>query len=64
MTVCEEYWSDASSSDKSDTIVVHIKDVLLHMNFRIQDACGQCYDGGSTMTGTKNGICCTNQETE
>ena len=40
----------------SDTIVVCINDVLLHMNLRIQDARWQCYDGCSTMTGTKNGV--------
>ena len=40
----------------ADTIVVCIKDVLLHMNIRIKNACGQCYDGCSTMTGTKNGF--------
>ena len=40
----------------ADTIVVCIKDILLHMNFRIQDARGQCYDGCSTMTGNKNGV--------
>ena len=39
----------------ADTIVVCIKDVLLHMNLRIHDAHGQCYDGYSTMTETKNG---------
>ena len=37
----------------ADTIVVCIKYELLCMNLRIQDACGQCYDGCSTMTGTK-----------
>ena len=29
----------------ADTIVSCIKDVLLRMNLRIQDARGQCYDG-------------------
>ena len=38
----------------ADTIVVCIKDVLLLMNLRIQDAHGQCHDGCSTMTGSKN----------
>ena len=40
----------------ADTIVVCIKDVLLHMNLRIQDACSQCYHGCSTMTGTKDWV--------
>ena len=40
----------------ADTIGVCINGVPLHMNLRIQDACGQCYDGCSTMTGTKNGV--------
>ena len=40
----------------ADRIVVCIKDVLLRMNLRIQDAHGQCYNGCSTMTGTKNGL--------
>ena len=51
------YCSDASFSETSaDTIVVGIKDVLLHMNLRIQNARGQCYDGCSTMTGSNNGV--------
>ena len=40
----------------ADTSVVCIKNVLLHMNFRIQDARGQCYYVWSTMTGTKYGV--------
>ena len=32
------------------------KDVLLRKNLTIQDARRQCYDGCSTMTGTKNGV--------
>ena len=56
MTVCEEYIGlvPVDQTD-ADSIVICIKDVLLHMNLKIQDACGQCYDGCSTMTGTKNG---------
>ena len=57
MTVCEEYIGLMPvAQTNADTIVVCIKDVLLHMNHKIQDACGQCYDGCSTMTGTKNGV--------
>ena len=40
----------------ADRIVGCIKDVLLSMNLQIQDAHGECYDGCSTMTGTKNGL--------
>ena len=40
----------------ADRIVVCIKDVLLRMSPRIQDAHGQRYDGCSTMTRTKNGL--------
>ena len=56
MTVCEEYIGlvPVDQTD-ADSIAICIKDVLLRMNLRIQDARGQCYDGYSTMTGTKNG---------
>lgn len=37
-------------------IAASIKDVLLRMNLRIEDAHGQCYDCCSIMTGTKNGV--------
>ena len=40
----------------ADTIIVCIKDILLHMNLRIQDAREHYYDGCSTTTGTKNGV--------
>ena len=57
MTVCEEYIGLMPvSRTNADTIVVCINGVLLRMNLRIQDACGQWYDGCSTMTGTKNGV--------
>ena len=52
MTAYKEY----IGLTNADAIVVCIKDVLLHMNLRIKDAHGQCYDGCSTMTGTKNGV--------
>ena len=52
MTVCEEYTGMMPvAKTNADTIVVCIKDVLLCMNLRIQDTCGQ-----STMSGTKNGV--------
>ena len=56
MTVCEEYIGLIPVAQNADTIVACIKDVLLRMNLRIQDARGKCYDGCSTMTGTKNGV--------
>ena len=63
MTVCEEYIGLMSvTQTNADTIVICIKDVLLRMNVRIQDAHGHCYDRCSFITGTKN--VCTNQGTE
>ena len=57
MTVRAEYIGLMPGAQTNvDTIVVCIKDVLLHVNLRIQDACGQYYDGCSTMTGTKDGV--------
>ena len=57
MTVCEKYIGLIPvAQTNADTIVVCIKDMLLRMNHRIQDACVQCYDRCSTMTGTKNGV--------
>ena len=55
MTVCEEYIGLMPvTQTNADTIVICIKDVLLQMNLRIQDACGLYYDGCSTLTGTNN----------
>ena len=57
MTVCEEYISLMPvAQTNADTIIVCIKDVLLHMNLRIQDAHGLCYNGCLTITGTKNWV--------
>ena len=55
MTGNEEYIGLMPQTN-ADTIVVSTKEVLLCMNLRIQDAHGKCYDGCSTMTGTKNGV--------
>ena len=57
-------WSDVMpvAQTNADTIVSYSKDVLLHMNLRVQDARGQCYDGCSTMTGTKNGVAAQNKK--
>ena len=40
----------------ADDMMVALKDVLLGINFRLQDARGQCYDGAATMAGHKTGI--------
>ena len=61
MTVCKEYIDRMPVAQTNAYLC--IKDVLLCMNLRFQDAHGQCYDGCSTTTGTK-WACCTNQETE
>ena len=43
--VCEEYIVlMAVSHTNADTIVICIKDVLVHMDLRVQDARGQCYE--------------------
>ena len=41
---------DAKSSLSS------IKNVLLHMNAKIADCRGQCYDGASNMSGARKGV--------
>ena len=57
MTVCMAYIGLMPvAQTNADTIVICIKDVLLHMNLRIRDSRGQCYDGCSIMTGNKNGV--------
>ena len=53
-SVCKEYIGLMPVAQISaDIIVVCIKDDLQHMNCRIQDACGQCHDGCSTMQESK-----------
>ena len=39
-----------------DEIVAIIKDILLRMNLRIENANGQCYDGASSMSGKRSGV--------
>ena len=57
MTGCEKYIGLIPvAQTNADTIIVCIKDVLQSMNLRIQDACGQCYDGCLIMIGNKNGF--------
>ena len=43
------------SCTNANFIVMKIKDMLLHMNLKLNKSCGQCYDGCSTMSGHKNG---------
>ena len=40
----------------ADQIVFIIKDILLRMNLRLEDARGQCYDGAAAMAGAKTGV--------
>ena len=40
----------------ADDTVFIIKDVLLRMNLKIQNARGQCYDGAATMAGKRKGV--------
>ena len=40
----------------ANTIVAAIDDVLLRLNLNISKCRGQCYDGGSNMAGSKNGV--------
>ena len=39
-----------------DTLVTTIVNVLLHMNLKLTQCRGQCYDGASNMVGCKNGV--------
>ena len=43
-------------STNADTIVSTIKDVLLRMNLKLCDCRGQCYDGASSMSGSRSGV--------
>ena len=40
----------------ANTIVSAIEDVMLRLNLNITRCKGQCYDGGSNMAGSKNGV--------
>ena len=54
ITVCEEYIGLMPvAQTNADTIVVCINNVLLRMNFGIQDAGGQCCVRCLTMPGTR-----------
>lgn len=67
-TVCIR-WVDEELADHEDVIGLRqvdtidanclasaIKDVLLRMNLKLSDCRGQCYDGASNMTGSKQGV--------
>ena len=40
----------------ADTIVSTVQDILLRLNLRIDNCRGQCYDGASSMSGSKSGV--------
>ena len=40
----------------ANQIVAVIKDILLRMNLKMNNARGQCYDGASAMAGKKTGV--------
>ena len=46
----------AQDSINADSLVASIKDVLCRMNLKLSDCRGQCYDGASNMSGSKNGV--------
>ena len=46
----------ALSDIKSNTIVAVIKDTLTRLNLSLKKCRGQCYDGASNMTGSRNGV--------
>ena len=65
MKVCEKYTGlTPVAQTNADTIVVCIKDVLLRMNIRIQDARRQCCGWMFDHDWNQKWGCCTNQETE
>ena len=43
-------------STSANMVVRAFKDILLHMNLTINNCRGQCYDGGSNMSGTQSGV--------
>ena len=67
-TVCIR-WEDEELKEHEDFIVLYqvdtidadcllsvIRDVLLQMNMKLAQCCGQCYDGTSNMSGTRGGV--------
>jgi hypothetical protein len=50
-------YSLESTSESADSVVFTIKDVLLRLSLRLDIMCrGQCYDGASTMSGSRSGV--------
>ena len=45
-----------SDSIDAKSLVAIIRDTLLRMNLKIENCRGQCYDGASSMSGTKGGV--------
>ena len=43
-------------STSADSIVSTVRDILLRLNLRINNCRGQCYDGASSMSGSKSGV--------
>lgn len=42
--------------DVTANTIVKVPDVLLRLNSKLSTCKGQCYDGGSNMTGSKNAV--------
>ena len=49
-------WPIESTATYMRTIVSTVQNVLLRLNLRIDNCHGQCYDGASSMSGSKSGI--------
>lgn len=45
-----------TESLQASSLVQIIRDVMLRLNLKIELCRGQCYDGASIMSGTKNGV--------
>ena len=45
-----------TESLQASSLVHIIKDVMLRLNLKVELCRGQCYDGASIMSGTKNGV--------
>ena len=41
---------------KSETIVATLEDFMLRLDLKLSNCCGQCYDGGRNMAGSKTGV--------
>ena len=40
----------------ADAIVLTVQDIVLHLNLRVNNCHGQCYDGANSMSGSKSGV--------